>query len=77
VLELEPKHAAGRYFLAVGLLATNHVEEARAECSHAVSLGYQPRPEFLRSLERAEKQAQTVTKSGSPEAEADGDAKEE
>jgi tetratricopeptide (TPR) repeat protein len=77
VLGLEANHAAGHYFLAVGLLATDHLEESRAECSRAVSLGYQPRPEFLRSLERAEKQAQTVTKSGSPEAEADGDAKEE
>ena len=77
VLELDSNHPAGHYFLAVGLMATGHVEEARSECSHAVSLGYQPRPEFLRSLERAEKEAQTVTKSSSPEAQADGDAKEE
>jgi len=76
VLELEPNHAAGRYFLAVGLLATDHVAEARTELSRAMGLGHRPRPEFLRSLERAEK-AQTVTKSSSPEAEADGDAKEE
>ena len=76
VLELDENHAAARYFLAVGLLATDQVEEARGECARAASLGYQPRPEFLKSLERAEK-AQTVTKSSSPEAEADGDAKEE
>ncbi len=76
VLELDENHAAAHYFLAVGLLATDRVEEARGECARAASLGYQPRPEFLKSLERAEK-AQTVTKSSSPEAEADGDAKEE
>jgi tetratricopeptide (TPR) repeat protein len=76
VLELDETHAAAHYFLAVGLLATGRVEEARAECARAAGLGYQPRPEFLKSLERAEK-AQTVTKSSSPEAEADGDAKEE
>ena len=76
VLELDPDHGAGHYFLAVGLLATNRIAEARTEASRAMGLGYRPRPEFLRSLERAEK-AQTVTKSSSPEAEADGDAKEE
>ena len=78
VLELEKDHAAAHYFLAVGLLATDQVEEARAECSHAASLGYQPRAEFLKSLDRAEKAlVQDDTTSASPEAEADGDAKEE
>ena len=78
VLELEESHPAAHYFLAVGLLATDQVEEARAECSRAASLGYQPRPEFLKSLDRAEKaMVQKVTTSVSPEAEADGDAKEE
>ena len=75
VLEIDPKHAAGHYFLAVGLLAIDRVAEARDEVSRAMGLGYRPRPEFLRSLERAEK-AQ-ITKSRSPEAEAEGGAKEE
>jgi tetratricopeptide (TPR) repeat protein len=78
VLELDDKHAAAHYFLAVGLLATDQVEEARAECSQAASLGYQPRPEFLKSLDRAEKAlVQNGTTSAAPEAEAEGDAKEE
>ena len=78
VLELEEDHAAAHYFLAVGLLATDQVEEARAECSRATSLGYQPRAEFLKSLDRAEKAlVQDDTTSASSEATADGDAKEE
>lgn len=78
VLELEANHAAAHYFLAVGLLATSRVAEARAECSRAMSLGYQPRPEFLKSLDRAEKAAvRKDTTSASPDAGADGDAKEE
>jgi tetratricopeptide (TPR) repeat protein len=78
VLELDENHPAAHYFLAVGLLATDQVEEARAECSRAASLGYQPRAEFLKSLDRAEKAlVQNDTTSASPEAEADGDAKEE
>ena len=78
VLELDPRHAAAHYFLAVGLLATDQVEEARAECSRAAGLGYQPRAEFLKSLDRAEKAlVQDDTTSAAPEAEADGDAKEE
>ena len=78
VLELEESHPAAHYFLAVGLLATDQVEEARAECSRAASLGYQPRPEFLKNLDRAEKAlVSNDTTSASPEAEADGDEKEE
>jgi tetratricopeptide (TPR) repeat protein len=78
VLELQEDHPAAHYFLAVGLLATDQVDEARAECSRATSLGYQPRPEFLKSLDRAEKAlVQKDTTSASPEAEAPGDAKEE
>ena len=78
VLELDESHVAAHYFLAVGLLATDHVGEARAECSRAASLGYQPRAEFLKSLDRAEKAlVQKDTTSASPEATAHGDAKEE
>ncbi len=78
VLELDANHAAAHYFLAVGLLATDQVGEARAELSRATSLGYQPRPEFLKSLDRAEKAlVQNDTTSVPPEAEAPGGAKEE
>lgn len=78
VLELDPNHAAGHYFLAVGLLAIGHVTEARAESDRALALGYQPRPEFLKSLDRAEKALDRKdTTSTPPEAKADGDAKEE
>ena len=56
VIELDPGHAKGHYFLAVGLLATGRTAEARGELSRAVALGHQPTPEFLRGLERAEKQ---------------------
>ena len=78
VLELDGNHPAAHYFLAVGLLATDQVEEARAESARAASLGHQPQPEFIKSLDRAEKaMVQKVTTSASPEAVADGDAKEE
>jgi protein O-GlcNAc transferase len=78
VLELEENHPAAHYFLAVGLLATDRVAEARAECARATSLGYQPRPEFLKTLDRAEKAlVKKDTTSASPEALADGEAEEE
>ena len=78
VLDLQPDHPAAHYFLAVGLLATDRVAEARAECARATSLGYRPRPEFLKSLDRAEKAlVPDSTTSASPEATAHGDAKEE
>jgi tetratricopeptide (TPR) repeat protein len=78
VLELDPEHAAGHYFLAVGLLATGQVADARAACTRAMALGYRPRPEFLKSLDRAERASVPKdTTSASPDAGADGDAKEE
>jgi cytochrome c-type biogenesis protein CcmH/NrfG len=61
VLELDPGHAAGHYFLAVGLLATEQVEEARAALARSMELGHRPAPEFLKGLERAEKQKQDAT----------------
>jgi protein O-GlcNAc transferase len=63
VLDLDPAHAAGRYFLAVGLLAVGQVAEARQALGEAMALGHRPLPEFLRSLDRAEEaltQAQTA-----------------
>jgi tetratricopeptide (TPR) repeat protein len=78
VLELDPNHAAGHYFLAVGLLAIGQVDEARVESDRSLALGYQPRPEFLKSLDRAEQALDRKdTTSAAPEADADGDAKEE
>jgi len=53
VLELEPEHAAGNYFLAVGLLAQKKVPEARFFIERAMRLGHRPTPEFLRAMERA------------------------
>lgn len=78
VLELQRNHPAAHYFLAVGLLATDQVAEARAECARAASLGYQPRPEFLKSLDRAEEAlVRKVNMNAPPEAPAEGGAKEE
>jgi tetratricopeptide (TPR) repeat protein len=55
VLELDPGHAAGCYFLAVGLLAMGEVERARAMVARAKALGHSPEPDFLRALENAQK----------------------
>ena len=79
VLELDPKHAAGHYFLAVGLLAQNQVNEAREALAKAMALGHRPLPEFLRGLERAEEKSKTNTTvtTSDPSAETTGDAKEE
>jgi Flp pilus assembly protein TadD len=59
VVELDPHHAAGCYFLAVGLLALGRVEEARTEVGRARFLGHSPAPEFLRALSNAEKKLDT------------------
>jgi len=56
VIELDPNHAKGHYFLAVGLLATGLVAEAREEHSRAMALGHRPPPDFLRALEKREKE---------------------
>jgi len=56
VLALDPAHAAGHYFLAVGLLAVGQVTEAREALSTAMALGHRPLPEFLRGLDRAEQE---------------------
>jgi tetratricopeptide (TPR) repeat protein len=79
VLEIDPKHAAGHYFLAVGLLARNQLTEAREALARAMALGHRPLPEFLRSLERAEEKLKTNTTvtTSDPRAETTRDAKEE
>jgi tetratricopeptide (TPR) repeat protein len=56
VLELDPAHAPANYFLAVGLLATGAVPEARQALGAAMALGHRPSPEFLRALDRAEQE---------------------
>jgi tetratricopeptide (TPR) repeat protein len=54
LVDLHPQHAGAHYFLAVGLLATDHPAEARKELSRAQALGHRPAPEFLRALGKAE-----------------------
>jgi len=56
VVELDPTHAAGHYFLAVGLLATNRIKEARESLGRAKALGHSPQPDFLKALDLAEGQ---------------------
>jgi tetratricopeptide (TPR) repeat protein len=56
ILELDPNHAAGCYFLAAGLLATGEVERAREATARAEALGHSPAPDFLRALEKAQKE---------------------
>lgn len=59
VVELDPEHAAGHYYLAVGLLATKQVTEARQALARAKGLGHSPQPDFLRALSAAEKEAES------------------
>jgi tetratricopeptide (TPR) repeat protein len=61
VLALDPAHAAGHYFLSVGLLATGAVPEARQALGTAMALGHRPAPEFLRALGRAEQELANKT----------------
>jgi tetratricopeptide (TPR) repeat protein len=82
VIELDPRHAAGHYFLAVGLLAIEKVDEAREQLAVAMDLGHRPAPEFLRGLERAEKnrleeQSQSVDNPGAGSPDQDKNAKED
>jgi len=51
-LELAPDHPAATYFLAVGMLATDRVQEARKYLNRAIDLGYKPAPELLREMEK-------------------------
>jgi tetratricopeptide (TPR) repeat protein len=78
VVELDPEHAAGHYFLAVGLLSLDRAKEAREALAQAMQLGHRPTPEFLRGLEKVEKELEAnkvnmVTNIG---AEAPKDSKE-
>ncbi len=60
VVALDPNHAGGHYYLAVGLLAAGEVEESREHLAIALKLGFRPQPDFLRALERAEKERSAV-----------------
>jgi tetratricopeptide (TPR) repeat protein len=53
VLELDPDHASGCYYLGVGLLSLGRIEEALAAVARAKGLGHSPAPEFLRELKKA------------------------
>jgi protein O-GlcNAc transferase len=53
VLELDPQHPAGNYYMAVALLALGHVDESQAHLDRAVALGFTPQPDFLKALEKA------------------------
>jgi len=64
VLELDPRSAGGRYFLAVGLHAVGQLEEARKHLAIAIELGFHPEPEFLRALEKAGNDAVPVLELG-------------
>ena len=52
VVELDGTHPAGRYHLAVGLLACGKEKEAREELTIAMKLGYKPEPDFLKAFEK-------------------------
>jgi len=65
VIELDPNHAAGCYFLAVGLLATGDTEQAREMVGRARSLGHSPEPDFLRALEHADTKLEDKQNDGS------------
>jgi len=58
VIELDAEHAAGHYYLAVALLALDRVQEAREALGRAMALGHRPTPEFLRGLERVQKEVE-------------------
>jgi tetratricopeptide (TPR) repeat protein len=68
VLELDKAHAAGQYFLAVGLLATGDVAGARAALTRAMALGHRPLAEFLRALDKAERELARAEEQGEREA---------
>jgi len=52
VLELDPGNPAGEYHLAVGLLASDQVDEAQFWLAAAREKGYSPQPEFIKAIER-------------------------
>jgi len=55
VVELDPSHPGGTYHLAVAQLAAKQVDEAQVTLAKAMQLGYQPEPQFLKALEKQER----------------------
>lgn len=64
VLELDPRHAGGHYYLAVGLLACGDVQGSREHVAIATELGFSPQPDFLKALEKAENEPVPVLEIG-------------
>ena len=73
VLIINSDHAAGHYYMAVGLLALKETEQARDHASRAIALGYQPRPEFMREISRAETRMMAEQAAKAEQATNDGD----
>ena len=59
VVDLDPNHGAGHYYLAVGLLALDRLGEAREEATRARFLGHSPDPKFLQAMDVAEKKTES------------------
>lgn len=53
VVELEPRHAAGHYYLAAGLNALGDVMAARDSLVRAESLGFSPEPALIKAITKA------------------------
>ncbi len=54
-LELDPDHPPSHYHAAVGLLALGELGAAERHLGRAIELGHRPTAEFLRALERAQR----------------------
>ena len=54
-LELDPDHPPSHYYAAVGLLALGSLGAAERHLGRAIELGHRPTAEFLRALERAQR----------------------
>lgn len=60
VLSLDPDHPGGHYYLAVGLLALGNQAESQEHLATAIRLGFRPQPDFLRALEKADRNRPAV-----------------
>ncbi|MDJ0763337.1 MAG: tetratricopeptide repeat protein [Myxococcota bacterium] len=67
VVALDDSHAAGHYYLAVGLLSLNREEEARVALSKAVQLGYKPQPDILKALNNKDGKNSAHKTKGNPD----------
>jgi len=55
-LRLDPEHSPSHYFAAVGLMATGDAGGAERHLARAIELGYRPTPEFLKAMEKAQRE---------------------